>query len=86
MLKISVIDSGLRRKLVVEGELIAPWISELRTAWKMANRGLQSRELTIDIAKLLREGWAEIARRVPCDDKTEQSPAQRLAEVPKGHF
>jgi hypothetical protein len=52
MLKISVIDSGLRRKLVVEGELIAPWISELRTAWKMANRELQGRELTIDIANI----------------------------------
>jgi hypothetical protein len=52
MLKISVIETDSQRKFVLEGKLIAPWIAELRTAWKTANRELQGRELMIDIANI----------------------------------
>jgi hypothetical protein len=30
---ISIVDSGTQRRLVMEGALITPWVSELRTAW-----------------------------------------------------
>ncbi len=32
MLKISVVDSRIERRLVLEGKLIAPWVAELRTS------------------------------------------------------
>jgi hypothetical protein len=49
MLKISVIDNHTQRRLVLEGKLIAPWVAELRGAWKVANVDLQGRELVIDM-------------------------------------
>jgi hypothetical protein len=52
MLKISVIDSNTQRRLVLEGKLAAPWIVELKTAWKAANLDLQARELVIDMANV----------------------------------
>jgi len=52
MLKISMTDSNTQRRLVLEGKLVAPWIAELKTAWKEANLNLQGRELVIDMANV----------------------------------
>jgi hypothetical protein len=52
MLKISVIDSNTQRRLVLEGKLAAPWIAELKSAWKAANLDLQGRELVVDMANV----------------------------------
>jgi hypothetical protein len=52
MLKISVIDSNTQRRLVLEGKLVAPWVAELRAAWKAANLDLQGRELVIEMADI----------------------------------
>ena len=49
MLKISVIDSARHRRLVVEGELIAPWTAVLRSACEKARAELGSRELIIEL-------------------------------------
>jgi hypothetical protein len=49
MLRISVIDSRTERRFVVEGELIAPWVAELRTAWKAANEEIEGRTLVVDL-------------------------------------
>ena len=49
MLKISVIDSVRKRRLVVEGKLIAPWAAELRNACQEASRNLYGRELVIEL-------------------------------------
>jgi hypothetical protein len=49
MLRISVIDSRTERRLVLEGKLIAPWVAELRTAWKAANGGMEGRVLVVDL-------------------------------------
>ena len=49
MLKISVIDSPTERRLVLEGKLIAPWVGELRTAWKTANEEMEGRTLVVDL-------------------------------------
>lgn len=53
MLKISVVDSRTQRRLVIEGRLVAPWVAELRTAWKGANAELDGRELVIDIGNVM---------------------------------
>jgi hypothetical protein len=52
MFKISIMDSRSQRRLVVEGKLIEPWVAELRTAWKNANRNLDGRKLVIDLTSL----------------------------------
>jgi hypothetical protein len=49
MLRISVIDNRTERRLVLEGKLIAPWVAELRTAWKAANGEIEGRALVIDL-------------------------------------
>jgi hypothetical protein len=49
MLKISLIDSARRRRLIVEGKLIAPWAAELRGACAEARVDLHGRELVIEM-------------------------------------
>jgi hypothetical protein len=53
MLKISVVDSRTQRRLVLEGRLIAPWVAELRTAWKKAKTEPDGRELVIDMGNVM---------------------------------
>lgn len=49
MLKISIIDRSNQRRLVLEGKLVAPWTSALRTACEEAKADLQERELMVDL-------------------------------------
>ncbi len=63
MFKISTVDTPSRRRLVVEGSLIGPWITELRTAWRNAIRDLDGRKLRIDLRSVTvisREGAGAI--------------------------
>jgi hypothetical protein len=52
MLKISILDTASRRRMVIEGKLIDPWASELRTVWRQATGDLNGRELVIDVKGL----------------------------------
>jgi len=52
MLKISVIDSRTECRLVLEGKLIAPWVGELRTAWKTANEEMEGRTLVVELRNI----------------------------------
>jgi anti-anti-sigma regulatory factor len=49
MLKISVVDAARRRRIVVEGALVAPWADELVTACEKARADLQGREFIVDL-------------------------------------
>ena len=49
MLKISLINSGRQRRLIVEGKLTAPWAAELRNAYQEARADLRGRELVIEM-------------------------------------
>ncbi len=63
MLRISTIDTPLQRTLVVEGTLTGPWVAELRTTWRNANRELGGRKLAVDLSNLTvisREGEGAI--------------------------
>ena len=53
MLKISAVESRTQRRLVLEGRLIAPWVAELRAAWKRAKVDLDGRELVIDMGQVM---------------------------------
>ena len=52
MLKITVVDGRRRRRLIVEGRLIAPWAAELTSAYETAKTDLEQRELVVDLRSL----------------------------------
>jgi endonuclease III-like uncharacterized protein len=52
MLKITVIEDQRRRRVIVEGKLIAPWTAELTSTYQMARTDLQDRELIVDLRSL----------------------------------
>jgi anti-anti-sigma regulatory factor len=52
MLKITVVEEERRRRLIVEGKLIAPWAAELTSAYQTARTDLQERELIVDLRSL----------------------------------
>jgi hypothetical protein len=52
MFKISTIDTQHKRRLVVEGKLMDPWVAELRTSWRNASLDLDGRKLVIDLSSL----------------------------------
>jgi hypothetical protein len=49
MLKISLIDGVRRRRLILEGKLMAPWAIELRRACEEAKADLLDRELVVEM-------------------------------------
>jgi hypothetical protein len=52
MLKISIVEAGNQRRLILEGKLIAPWADELMSACDKARVDLDGRELVIDLKNL----------------------------------
>ena len=52
MLKISVVESPRRCRLVVEGILVEPWVAELLSEYTKAKEHLDGRELVIDVTNL----------------------------------
>jgi len=53
MLRISSLDTRNQRRLIVEGKLVAPWDTELKTACEAARSGLEGRELVIEVKNLI---------------------------------
>lgn len=49
MLKVSTVDSATERRIVLQGTLTAPWIEELRNAWRAARRDADNREIVVDL-------------------------------------
>lgn len=49
MFRISIIDTPQERRLVIEGTLVDPWVTELRKSWGDAGRSLEGRKLVIDL-------------------------------------
>ena len=48
-MKISVVEARNQRRVVLEGKLLALWVTELRTVCEKARADLQKRELVIDL-------------------------------------
>jgi anti-anti-sigma regulatory factor len=49
MLKITTIDTEVRRKLILAGGIIEPWAAELNRAWEQACDSLGERKLVVDL-------------------------------------
>ena len=52
MLKITIVEGRRRRRLIVEGRLIAPWAAELISAYETSKTDLAERELVVDLRNL----------------------------------
>jgi hypothetical protein len=63
MLKISIVDSGAQRRLVLEGALIPTSLIDLRTAWLRASTGRQGRKIVLvfrNVTSISAEGEAAL--------------------------
>jgi hypothetical protein len=63
MLKISIVDSGAERRLVLEGALVPPSVMDLRTAWLKACAGRQGRRIVLvfrNVTQISAEGEAAL--------------------------
>jgi len=49
MLKITVTETPAERRWVMQGCLVGPWVSELRTTWKRAHESQDKRACVIDL-------------------------------------
>jgi anti-anti-sigma regulatory factor len=49
MLKITTIDTGDQRKLILAGRIVEPWAAELNRAWEHARDSLEGRKLAVDL-------------------------------------
>jgi hypothetical protein len=52
MLKITIVEDQRRRRVIVEGKLIAPWAAELSTTYQTAKTGLRDSQLVVDLRSL----------------------------------
>ena len=51
-MKISFVESPRRRRLIVEGELVEPWVAEFTIACEKATADLRGRELVVDLRNI----------------------------------
>jgi anti-anti-sigma regulatory factor len=52
MFKLSIVEDGNQRILVLEGRLARPWTTEVESAWKTAGEHLQGRRLVVDLTNV----------------------------------
>jgi len=52
VLRITTIETEGQRKLVVEGKLTEPWVTEFTKAWHEAKQTLNGHELVIDLCNV----------------------------------
>lgn len=50
VLKITMTETPAERRWVVQGRLVGPWVSELRTTWKRTHGGQDQRICIIDLS------------------------------------
>jgi len=49
VLKITIVETATDRRWIVQGRLVGPWVSELRTTWKRAHKSPDERACIIDL-------------------------------------
>ena len=52
VLRITTIETAGQRKLVLEGKLVEPWVTELKKAWQEGNQSLNGHQLVIDLCNV----------------------------------
>lgn len=54
MLKITRIDTSFEQKLILEGRLTEPWITDLRSNWQEIRHAHPERKFVVDLRGLMR--------------------------------
>jgi ABC-type transporter Mla MlaB component len=54
MLKITVLDGGAEKRLLVEGKVAEPWVSELELAWNRTQQTSPSSRILVDLSGVTR--------------------------------
>jgi anti-anti-sigma regulatory factor len=49
MLKITIVDASDEQKLILEGRLTEPWLSELKSCWESARKAHGGRNCVVDL-------------------------------------
>jgi anti-anti-sigma regulatory factor len=49
VLKITIQETATDRRWILQGRLVGPWVSELRTTWKRAHKSQDKRACVIDL-------------------------------------
>jgi len=49
VLKITIMETATDRRWIVQGRLVGPWVSELRTTWKRAHKNQDNRTCIVDL-------------------------------------
>jgi hypothetical protein len=49
VLRISIMDMATGTRWIVQGRLVGPWVGELRTAWKRAQKSQDKQACIIDL-------------------------------------
>lgn len=52
MFKLSVVETNVQRKLVLEGKLVSPWTEEVENSWRRAQEHLDGRKLVVDLVNV----------------------------------
>ncbi len=52
MLRITVLDTPSEQKWVLQGRLIGPWATELRTNWEKTHAECNGRSCTVDLSQV----------------------------------
>jgi len=52
VLRITTIETERQRRLILEGKLVEPWVTELKKAWQAGNQSLNGHELVIDLCNV----------------------------------
>lgn len=50
MLKITVVNNGAEHRLIVEGKLAEPCVSELESAWNQVQQAAEGRPILVDLS------------------------------------
>ena len=50
MLKITMIETEVQRKLILAGRIVEPWAAELHRAWERACNSLGRRKVVVDLS------------------------------------
>jgi len=49
MLKITIVDASDEQKLILEGKLTEPWLSELKSCWENARNAREGHDCIVDL-------------------------------------
>ena len=50
MLRITITDGPAEERWILQGRLVAPWVAELETSWKISHRRRDTRKCIVDLS------------------------------------